>query len=213
MADGDAALSGVLPFVIEGAVLFEVAHQAPGHLAQPLRSQAAGHLRKLGFGGLPRTEVDVGRQLGHEVPDHRHMLSSDLAACLRCGGVRKQGFQRFAGNGASATECSGLGDSAAGIHPADPQPVRQHGSRGLGAHLRRGGLRLDLGDQCMFDSGLAAPMDFQPSQRSEGLRGGERPYRQRSELVPGGIELIESSDNRLGVESAGLHNSNTSSSD
>ena len=167
----------MLTVVIEGAVLVEVAHQLPGDLAQSLRGQSAGQLSELDLGLRPGAKIDSRRQLGHEIQDHRHMLSSDLATCLRRSGGRQLRPQRFAGDGATRPERSGLRDSAAGVGTADPQPVRQHRPPGFRAHLRRSGLGLRVCGQRVLESGLAPPMGFQPAQCRQGLRSTEGPDR------------------------------------
>ena len=57
--EGDAAFAGVLPLVVEGAVLVEIAQQLPGDLAKSLRSMAPREPAELRFGSRPRCRVDI----------------------------------------------------------------------------------------------------------------------------------------------------------
>ena len=122
-SDRHTAFAGVLTIVVKGAVLVEVAHQLAGDRAQPIGGEPTRESGQLRLGSGPGAHIDSGRQLGHEIPDHRHVLAADLPTSLgrrRTGELRWQGF---AGDSPARTQLGGIGDAPAGFGAADPQPL------------------------------------------------------------------------------------------
>ena len=127
------------------------------------------------------------------------------------GGFRQLRLKLIAGHRAPAPEPSGFGDTAAGVGSADPQSLGQDCPPRLGAHFLGGGLGLQLDQQRMFGGGLAASMDFQPLQNLQDLGSAEGLNRQRRQLVPRHLEVVQRGHHRLGVGGVHIHESNTSS--
>ena len=139
----------------------------------------------------------------HEVADHRDVIGADFPASLCGRGCRQLRFETLAGHGPTLPEPGGLGDPPAGIRSADSQPLRQHRPPRFGPHILRCRLGLQVRDQRVLESGLAAPVDFQPVQHRQCLPGAKCVDLQRGQLVPQRLKVVQRGQD--------LHVSNTSS--
>ena len=165
----------------------------------------------MGLGESAGVGIDVGGQVIEEVPDHADVLGSDLPARLGGGGGRQLRFQRLAGDRVAGAEITGLGQPAPGVSAADAQPLTQNRRPGLRAQIDSAGPRLQLAQQRVFHSGLAAALDFQPMQNLQCLPRPQSADGQRGQLVPAPVKVLQDGQHRLDIRRPHLHESNTSS--
>jgi hypothetical protein len=157
---GHAALAGPFGVIGLGSVLVEQEQHAIGGVFELFRTGTDGKADQVDLELPTGGRVDETRQFVDGLADDLDVFTVDEPVGLghRGGGQRRR--QGRPGHRLPRRQQGGFGQPAIGLAGRDPPADREHLFPRFGAHLLRGGLGLQAGQQAVTHPGQLTPQRF-----------------------------------------------------